>query len=604
MKYKICEDIGFCGGVRSAIWTSVLSVEKGKKVVIFGNLIHNERVLQELSLNHVSTATSFDQITAQTRVIIPAHGITKENLAQLGQITDDVVDMTCPMVIKLRKHLVQLTAKGYTVILLGKKNHPEIVGAVSFANKDKILIVENKEELSSYDLNHEKYALLSQTTSNSKVFSEIVDYLRQFPDLEIEIHNTLCPTVCYRQNFASNLPLESDVVIVIGDSRSSNTLSLYEISKTKNPTTFLVESSVPYHLEPAQIEKINQANQISILAGTSSPSYTIDELKEYIDQKMTKGKTFKPVIVLFGPTAVGKTETAENLAEKMGGEIINCDSMQIYKRLNIGTAKPDIINTRVPYHLVDIVDPDHHFSAAKFRKLANEKIEDIFLRNKVPIVAGGSYLYLESLIDGLFEMEPSNQTKEIRENLDKELAMSGLSFLFEELKKVDPKASNHINQNDQKRILRALEVYRTTGEPISKLQIEKTRPLPFFFIKIGLVRSMNHLYSRINDRVFNMIQEGVLVEVQNLMDNGYGDDIEYIKAHGYRELMQALQNKITLPEALETMKRNTRHYSKRQMSWLRQRSDFHLLNLDAGDSKEMIQSIQTMIQKIQTLLTG
>lgn len=604
MNYKICEDIGFCGGVRSAIWTSVLSVEKGKNVVIFGNLIHNDRVLQELNLNHVSIVSSFSQITQQTRVIIPAHGITKENLLQLQQITDDVVDMTCPMVVKLRKHLVQLTTKGYTVILLGKKNHPEIVGAVSFANPEKIIIVENKEELSSYPLAVGKYAFLSQTTSNSKVFTEIIEYLRGLPDLEVEIHNTLCPTVCYRQNFASNLPLESDVVLVIGDSRSSNTLSLYEISKTKNPSTFLIESSVPYHLNPPQIEQIKHAKQISILAGTSSPSYTIDELKEYIEQKITPSRTFKPVIVLFGPTAVGKTETAENLAEMIGGEIINCDSMQIYKRLNIGTAKPDLINAKVPYHLVDMVDPDHHFSAAKFRKLAWQKIEEIFQRNQVPIISGGSYLYLESLIDGLFEMEPSNQTKEIRDNLDMELATYGLPLLFDELKKVDPKASSHINQNDQKRILRALEVYRTTGQPISKLQIEKTHPLPFFFIKIGLLRSMDHLYSRINQRVSDMVQNGVLVEVQQLINDGYENDIEYIKAHGYRELIQALQNKISLPEALETMKRNTRHYCKRQMSWLRQRSDFHLLNLDAGTLTEMIESIQTLVQKIQELLKG
>ena len=600
---KICEDVGFCGGVRSAIWTSVLSVEKGKDVVIFGNLIHNERVLEELAINHVTIENSIENISSNTRVIIPAHGITKHSLKLLQEKSSDLIDMTCPMVIKLRKYLVLLTQKKYTVILLGKKDHPEIVGVVSFADANKIIIVENKEELISYHLLPGKYAILSQTTANSKVFNEIVGYLRQIPEIEVEVHNTLCPTVCYRQNFATTLPLESDMVFVIGDSRSSNTLSLYEISKKNNPETYLIESSCPYKLDPNVIDRIKQSQQIGILAGTSSPSYTIDEVKEYVQLKIDPKKTFKPVIVLFGPTAVGKTDTAESLAEKLHGEIINCDSMQIYKLMNIGTAKPDMVKTKVPYHLVDIAFPDHHFSAAKYRKLVDEKIGEILTRNNVPIICGGSYLYLESLIDGLFEMEPSNRIQEVRENLVEKIKTEGLVSLFDELKKVDPLASSHINPNDQKRIVRALEVFHTTGEPISKLQIEKTIPLPYFFIKIGLVRPMHLLYERINARVERMVQDGVLPEVQTLVDLGYQKDIEYIKAHGYRELIQALQKTITLPEALETMKLNTRHYAKRQMSWLRGRSDFHLLNLDAGNPDEIIISIQSILQKIKENLS-
>jgi tRNA dimethylallyltransferase len=602
MKYKICEDIGFCGGVRSAIWTSVLSVEKGKRVVIFGNLIHNERVLRELSYNHVTIENSLDCITKQMRVIIPAHGITKNDLALLHQKTDDVIDMTCPMVIKLRRNLVHLTEKGYTVILLGKKNHPEIVGAVSFANSQKIIIIENKQDLTNTTLIPGKYAVLSQTTANSTIFKEIVAYLKQLPNVDIEDHNTLCPTVCDRQNFADTLPRESDMVLVIGDSRSSNTLSLFEISKIKNPQTYLIESSVPYHLEPDQINQIKNANHIAILAGTSSPSYTIDELKEYIEQKINPAKPFQPVIVLFGPTAVGKTDTAESLAEKINGEIINCDSMQIYKLMNIGTAKPDLLKTKVPYHLVDLVYPDHHFSAAEYRKLAGEKIASILSRHKTPIIAGGSYLYLESLVDGLFEMDNSPHQKEIRSQIEQRIRQDGLESVFSQLQRIDPIAAGHINQNDQKRITRALEVFESTGEPISKLQKEKTIPLPYFFIKIGLVRSLPQLYKRINQRVDNMMMEGVLDEVRLLIDLGYASDIEYIKAHGYRELISALQEKITMPEAIEIMKLNTRHYSKRQMSWLRQRSDFHLLNLDAGSPSEMISSISSMIQTIKELL--
>ena len=602
MKYKICEDIGFCGGVRSAIWTSVLSVEKGKQVVIFGNLIHNERVLRELSYNHISIECSLSKITPNTRVIIPAHGITKSNLENLQQLTTDVIDMTCPMVIKFRKHLVQLTNKDYTVILLGKKNHPEIVGAVSFADCQKIIIVENEQELSTHQLLPGKYAVLSQTTADSKIFSKIVSYLQKKPELELEIHTTLCPTVCYRQNFADTLPSESDIVLVIGDSRSSNTLSLYAISKDNNPNTYLIESSQSYFLDPFQTEQLKQANQIAILAGTSSPSYVIDEMKEYINQKLDKEHKLQPVIVLFGPTAVGKTDTAESLSEKINGEIINCDSMQIYKLMNIGTAKPNLLKTKVPYHAIDIVYPDNHFSAAKYRKIANESISSILARGNVPVIAGGSYLYLESLIDGLFEMESSPRQQIIRDKLEEIVKEEGLGALFQKLQLVDPLAASHINQNDQKRIIRALEVFETTGQTISQLQTEKTIPLPYFFIKIGLVRSTKHLYQRINQRVDDMMSEGVLDEVKLLIEKGYGDDIEFTKAHGYRELMYVVQNKLTLPEALETMKLNTRHYSKRQMSWLRQRSDFHLLNLEAGNSHEMVDSIIDLINHIKGML--
>lgn len=602
MKYKICEDIGFCGGVRSAIWTSVLSVEKGKEVVIFGNLIHNERVLRELAYNHITIEKNPENVSTHARVIIPAHGITKDTLAVLHEKTTDVIDMTCPMVIKLRRNLVHLTEKGFTVILLGKKNHPEIVGVVSFANSTKVIIVENLEEMVSCALKPDKYALLSQTTANSSVFASIVNYLKSIQSLELEIHHTLCPTVCDRQQYANSLPEESEIVLVIGDNRSSNTLSLYEISKKKNTNTFLVESSAPYFLPDKTIQLIKQSTQVAVLAGTSSPSYTIDEVKEYINLKIKPTNSFCPVIVLFGPTSVGKTETAEKLAEKLDGEIINCDSMQIYQLMNIGTAKPDLNHTKIRYHLVDIVTPDHHFSAAKYRKLVEEKLVDIIARKKVPIIAGGSYLYLESVIDGLFEMDFSPLSLTIKNNLEERSVKEGLAVLFEELKRVDPTAASHINPNDHKRIIRALEVFQTTGQPISKLQSEKTIPLPYFFIKFGLVRSMNHLYDRINRRVEQMMKDGVLTEVQSLIDRGYSDDIEYIKAHGYRELIQALHHKISLPEALEQMKLNTRHYSKRQMSWLRQRSDFHLLNLDAGSGEETIKSIELMIQSIKELL--
>lgn len=600
--YKICENIGFCSGVRSAIWKSVLSLSPDKPTVIFGNLIHNERVLKEIAYNHIQLINDVASIPPDSRVIIPAHGITKSNEEKIRQITHDVVDMTCPVVVRLRKQLASLSDRGYHVILFGKRKHPEIIGAVSHAKPDYVHIIETVEELDGFEWSHSKWAVMSQTTANQDMFENMIAILQQKNLQELVIFRSLCPTVSDRQNSVEMLANESKVVLVVGDAKSSNTLSLYHKSAIVNSNTYLMETNHPYCLDSIMLSQIKAADQVGFLAGTSSPFYCIEEIIEKIALMSDTKKTFQPVLVLFGPTGVGKTETAEKLAETIQGEIINCDSMQIYRHLNIGTAKPVYPHPTVAYHMVDIVEPSQHYSVAEYRSSVQPKIRSILDQGKIPIIAGGSYLYLVSLIDGLFEMPLSEECKSIRRDLEMEAEQHNLQRLYHTLQEVDPEASLRISQQDKKRIVRALEVYYATRKPISQLQKENTTPLPYFFMKVGLLRNPEEIYQRIHLRTAKMMEDGLKQEIAYLYDHGYQPDIDYIKAHGYRELLQAHEGIITWEEAVIIMEKNTRHYVKRQLSWLRQRSDFHLVNANVGNTEDVVKVILSLLNDCKTWL--
>ncbi len=592
----ICDNIGYCSGVRNAIWKSVLSLSAEKPTVIYGNLIHNERVLREISYNHIQLINDIGAIPMNSRVIIPAHGITKDDEMRILRITQDVWDMTCPVVVRFRRQLAVLSRDGYQIVLFGKRQHPEIVGAVSHAVPGHVHIIEKVEDLDPIDWNQPKWAVMSQTTANQDVFENVIQILQAKHLPELAIFRTLCPTVSDRQNSVELLSRESDVVLVVGDAKSSNTLSLYNKSHLINQDTYLVESNHPYQFEHLVLGKIHKADQVGFLAGTSTPFYCIDEILEKISLACSPEKKFQPVLVLFGPTAVGKTDCAENLAGILQTEIINCDSMQIYKHMTIGTAKPTFPHPTIPYHMVDILEPNQRFSVAAFRNAADPIIADILKRGKMPIISGGSYLYLTSLIDGLFEMQQAETCMMIRKQLEAQCESRGLDSLYSVLQEVDPEAFSRISSQDKKRIIRALEVYYTTQQPISLLQKEKTIPLPYFFIKIGLVRNPEDLYLRIHERTEQMVKNGLKEEIRFLADQGYRKDIEFIKAHGYRELMEANEGTVTWEDALYTMEKNTRHYVKRQLSWLRQRSDFHLINLNLGNTEEAVKVILTLVQ--------
>jgi tRNA dimethylallyltransferase len=595
-RIHICEELGFCGGVRNAVWKSVLSIQREKKTIIFGDLIHNDRVLHELFLNDVQIVKDLQQILPNSRIIIPAHGITKEKVALLHERTQDIIDMTCPMVVNMRNKLIHLSHMCDLVILLGRKNHTEIVGAISFSQKEKIFVIESLQELISSGILDQtlqripqcKVGLISQTTASSNEFNAIQQWLTTRESISVHIENTLCPTVIKRQKNAEKHARISDAIIVVGDRRSSNTYSLFEIAQSINPHSFFVPSNSPMVFKDK--EALVHAKSISIFAGTSSPYYVLDETVESLQQILSEHTTKEAVIVIYGPTAVGKTEFTEVLSKKIPSEIINFDSMQVYKHLSIGTARPKEGSSDIPHHLFGYLDPKYRISVADYQKEAIQKIQQVFKRNRIPILVGGSYLYASSLIDGLFEMEQEKNFSEVRLRLFQECQEIGLYEMYNKLLQIDPQAAQKIHSNDKKRILRALEVYELTGKPISLLQKESTKKAPFFFVKLGLLRSPEVIYSRIHNRTKTMFQEGMLEEVKWLLANGYKESLYEIKAHGYRECVEYLEKKRTLEETVELMEKNTRHYAKRQLTWLRQRSDFHLLNLDASSNIQSIGS--------------
>ena len=280
------------------------------------------------------------------------------------------------------------------------------------------------------------------------------------------------------------------------------------------------------------------------------------------------------IIAIVGPTGVGKSELAVFLGEHLNGEIINFDSIQFYKELNIGTAKPnEEERKKVPHHLYDLLNLDEEFNAAKFIKITDNLIKEIWERGKIPILVGGTGLYLRALEYGLFPIEIP---QEIREKIRK-LAEKNLSSLYEELKKLDPEYAKKISPKDKIRITRALEVIYTSGRPFSEFHKKN----PFFgkkrynIIKIGLNLPRKELYEKINLRVMKMIEKGWVEEVKKLLEKGYSPELKPFKAIGYKYIIQHLQGKILLDKAIELIQRDTRHYAKRQLTWFKKESDIY-----------------------------
>ena len=273
------------------------------------------------------------------------------------------------------------------------------------------------------------------------------------------------------------------------------------------------------------------------------------------------------IIAVMGPTAAGKTGLVLQLANYLGGEIVNADSMQIYRFMDIGTAKPTAEErAAVAHHLLDIVDPDQDFDASLYSQLAREAIKNLVEEGKVAIVVGGTGLYLKALLHGLFPAAHANQT--IRQRLRREGEKYGGAKLYKRLKQIDPSTAGKIHPNDLFRIIRALEVWECTGQPISVLQKEHGfRENPYLTLKIGLRLPRSELYKRINRRVEKMLELGLLAEVRELLSRGYGPHLKSMQALGYRHMVQHLINGMKIAEAVRTMKRDTRHYAKRQMTW-------------------------------------
>jgi tRNA dimethylallyltransferase len=294
------------------------------------------------------------------------------------------------------------------------------------------------------------------------------------------------------------------------------------------------------------------------------------------------------IIIIMGPTAVGKTELSLDLASEFGAEIISADSMQVYRHLDIGTSKPTREERqRVTHHLIDLVDPDGEFNAALFSRLASGIIGDLQGKKNI-FVVGGTGLYVRTLIGGIIggPGPDDHRKKSIREKLERE----DRETLYRSLGQRDPLAADRIHPHDRLRIIRALETVEMTGEPISERQSRHGfRECRYDCLKVGLFRDREELYSRINDRATEMIQAGLVEETEQIIRRGYSDIIKPLQSLGYRTIIQHISNKMSLAEALRTMQRDTRHYARRQMTWFRKESDilwFH--PSDAGSLKRRI----------------
>ena len=275
------------------------------------------------------------------------------------------------------------------------------------------------------------------------------------------------------------------------------------------------------------------------------------------------------IVIVLGPTAVGKTELALAVAPKVNAEIVNADSQQVYRYLDIGTGKPSKPEReRVRHHLIDVVNPDEDFNAARYRQLAASSIDEIHKRGAKVLVSGGTGLYLKALTGGLFS-GPSQDT-ELRANLEREIAQIGLAALYDRLIAIDPGANTKIHPNDRQRIIRALEVYQSTGRPLSEWQNEhRFQEEAFQVLKIGLARARAELYDLINRRSESMIRAGLLDEVRGLMERGYELDLKPLRSVGYRQMGEVIEGIKGLPEAMAEMKQETRRLAKRQLTWFR-----------------------------------
>ncbi len=318
------------------------------------------------------------------------------------------------------------------------------------------------------------------------------------------------------------------------------------------------------------------------------------------DRTSSEGKTSLPIVILIGPTASGKTPLALEWAEGLGGEIVSADSVQVYRHMDVGTAKPSReARERVPHHLLDVVDPDETFNAAMFQQLADMAIADIQGRGSTALIVGGTGLYIRALHHGLF-LGPDGDTS-MRDALRQEVEERGVEALHLDLQRVDPEAARRIHPRDVVRIVRALEVYYRTGVPISAHQMrhgfaeERYRA-----IYMGISIGMPELYARIESRVDGMMADGLLEEVEELMRLGYGPDLPSMKSIGYRHVWSHLRGELSMDAAVAQMKRDTRRYAKRQMTWFRRLPEVHWF--EKGGASDALEKVKRFLDKFSKSL--
>lgn len=293
----------------------------------------------------------------------------------------------------------------------------------------------------------------------------------------------------------------------------------------------------------------------------------------------------KNIVIIAGPTASGKTAFGIEAAKRLNGEIISADSMQIYKYMDIGTAKPSKDEMKgIVHHMMDVVYPDEEFSVALFRRMAGELIDDIISRGKLPIIVGGTGLYINSLTHPLDFTKVAYDT-DYRDYLNELAKANGSSYIHEMLKKVDYESYLRLHPNDTKRIIRALEVYKNTGKTISEYQKEsKQGEIEYNIAYIGLTMDRAKLYSNINKRVDKMFEMNLIDEVKKLQEMGYNKNMNSMQGIGYKEIFDYISGNYTLEEVKDIIKQSSRRYAKRQLTWFRREKQIYWVNLDNFDS--------------------
>lgn len=303
----------------------------------------------------------------------------------------------------------------------------------------------------------------------------------------------------------------------------------------------------------------------------------------------------KPLIVIAGPTAVGKTKTSIELAKKLNGEIISADSMQVYKYMDIGTAKPTVEEMQgITHYLIDEFYPDDEFNVAIFKRKAKEYIDKIYSKGKIPIIVGGTGFYIQSIIYDI-NFEDTDTDEQYRSELTQLAIDKGNDYVHDMLREVDPVSADAIHKNNLKRVIRALEYHKQTGETISSHnEREKQRETPYNLGFFVLNMDRERLYERIDLRVDIMIEQGLFDEVKSLLDKGYTKDLVSMKGLGYKEIIDYYEGNITKEEAIYILKRDTRHFAKRQLTWFKRERDVNWV--DVGELGLDIEKIKRNIE--------
>jgi tRNA dimethylallyltransferase len=298
--------------------------------------------------------------------------------------------------------------------------------------------------------------------------------------------------------------------------------------------------------------------------------------RKKVPQKVSPHSS-RRILLLIGPTGVGKSEVAFALAKMIAAEIVSADSRLVYRMMDIGTAKPSPeMRKAVPHHMIDLVDPDSDYTCKRFEIQSRQVIRDIVGRGRSAVVVGGSGLYLRALVNGIFE-GPGRDSK-VRKRLEGQARIKGKAFLWQELMKVDPVKARQIDPENMIRTVRALEVFEITGKPMSELE-KGAKPLTMPVVKFGLLRDRIELYSNIERRVDRMMEMGFLREVEHLVDRGYGDSCVLRNCLGYRELLVYLEGSVSLDKAVEMVKKSTRNFAKRQITWFRKEKDVRWMDV-------------------------